>query len=249
MFKPRLATPMMVLGFAALGALPAHAQSLTGNVGSANITAGDSSVEARIGIADNGDAAARVHYQHAFSDGYQFRVIGSFSQPDGQDWDFSALTLENWFQWAEENKDGTGFNGGFRLAYDFVDGGGPDGAEARLTFTDKFADGWEWRANLIGEVETGEGSAGGVDLETRFQVSRGLEFSALGSQDWRLGAELYSEYGNTRDIPGFNQQAHQLGPIVKVEWDNGVFFQTGVRFGLTDGADDSMFKIFLGRDF
>ena len=74
--------------------------------------------------------------------------------------DFRGLTFENWFQWAEEADDASGFNGGIRASYTFVDGGGPDEAQVRLTLTDKFADGWEWRANLIGEVETGEGSEG-----------------------------------------------------------------------------------------
>ena len=231
------------------GALPANAQSLTGNVGSAGVSAGESAVEVRSGINDTGDVAARVHYEHAFSDWYQLRVIGSFSQPDGEDWSFRALTFENWFQWAEEADDNSGFNGGFRLGYAFADGGGPDEARARLTLTDKFADGWEWRVNLIGEVETGKGSAGGVNLETRAQVTQALDFAAFDSQDWRLGAELFSEFGNSRDIPAFDEQAHQIGPVLKVSWDNGVYLQTAVRVGLTEGSDDSMFKLFIGREF
>lgn len=241
-------TPAL-LGLAALASLPAHAQSLTGSVGSANISVGESAIEVRAGLGDNGHAAARFSYEHAFSDWYQLRVIGSFSQSDGQDWDFGALTLENWFQWAEEAQDGTGFNGGLRLAYAFADGDGPDEVALRLTFTDKFAEEWEWRANLIGEVETGDGSEGGVNLEARAQVTRALDLSAFGSQDWRLGAELLSELGNTRDVPSFDQQAHQLGPILKASWDNGVYLQSGVRFGLTDGSDDAMFKVLLGREF
>lgn len=239
----------LFLGLAALGAMPAHAQSLTGNVGSANITAGESAAEVRVGIRNDGDIGARVQYEHAFSDIYQLRVIGTFAQPDSADWEFRGLTFENWFQWAEEADDASGFNGGIRAAYTFVDGGGPDEAQVRLTLTDKFADGWEWRANLIGEVETGEGSEGGVNLESRLQLTRGLDFAALNSEDWRIGAELFSEYGNTRDIPGVDQQAHQIGPVVKVSWDNGIYVQSAVRFGLTDGSDDSMFKLFIGREF
>lgn len=241
--------PPVLLGLLALGALPANAQSLTASVGSADVSAGESAVEVRTGLNDNGDAAARVHYEHAFLDWYKFRVIGSFSQPDGEDWNFRALTFENWLQWAEEADDKTGFNGGFRLAYAFADGGGPDEAQARLNLTDKFADGWEWRANLIGRVETGGGSEGGVNLETRVQLTRALDFAAFDSQDWRLGTELFSEFGNSRDVLSFDEQAHQIGPVLKVSWDNGVFLQTGVRVGLTDGSDDSMFKVFIGREF
>ncbi len=239
----------LILGLAVLGVLPAHAQSLTGNVGSANISAGERSVEVRAGFGDNGDAGARIHYEHAFSGSYQLRVIGSFSQPDSADWDFTGLTFENRFQWAEEADDSSGFNGGLRLAYTFADGKGPDEAHVRLTLTDKFADHWEWRANLIGEIETGNGSEGGVNIESRAQLTRELDIAALNASEWRLGAELFSEFGNSRDIPGFEQQAHQIGPVLKISWDNGVHLQTGARFGLTEGSDDSMFKLFVGREF
>jgi len=227
----------------------ASAQSLTGNVGSAGVTDGERAIEARIGADEDGNAASRVHYDYSFTGWYQFRVVGSFSQPDGEDWDFSALTVENWFQWSEEADDNSGFNGGFRFAYGFADDRGPDEAEVRFTATDKFGDGWEWRGNLIGEMEAGDGSEGGIGIEARAQISRAARFTALGSNDWRLGVEYFSELGNTRDIPDFEDQAHQIGPVAKISWDTGVFVQTGLRFGLTDGSDDAMAKFFIGREF
>jgi hypothetical protein len=241
-------TPLVGLALSALlSASPAAAQSLTGNVGSAGITKGERAVEVRAGFNEAGDAASRLHFDHAFSDWYQLRVIAGFAQPDGEDWDYRGLTFENWFQWREEQRDGAGFNGGLRFAYTFNDGGGPDEAAVRLTVTDRFADGWEWRANLIAEVETGTGSEGGVGLESRAQLTRSL--TSLGAEDTRFGVELFSEYGDTRDIPSFDEQAHQIGPVLKHEWDNGVFLQTAVRFGLTDATDDHMAKLFIGRAF
>ena len=232
-----------------LAATPTYAQSLTGNVGSAGVTDGEQAFEARIGFNDDGDAAGRVHYDYSFNDWYQLRIIGSFSQPDGEDWDYTGITFENWFQWREEADDNSIFNGGLRFAYGFADDGGPDEAEVRFTITDKFADGWEWRTNVIAEIEAGDGSEGGVSLEARGQLSRALDVIALGSEKWRLGMEVFSEFGNSRDIPDFDDQAHQIGPVVKVSWNNGVYLQSAVRFGLTDGSDDTMAKLFLGREF
>lgn len=230
-------------------AMPAFAQSLTGNVGSAGVSEGEQSVEARIGLNSDGDLASRAHYDYGFTSWYQLRVIGAFSQPDGGEFDFTGLTLENWFQWSEEADDDTGFNGGLRFAYTLADDGGPDEAEVRLTATDAFAGDWEWRANLIAEIEAGDGSQGGVFLEARGQLSRGLQASALGSEDWRAGVEIFSEFGNTRDIPGFDEQAHQIGAVVKVSWENGIYAQSAVRTGLSDGSDDTMLKLFVGREF
>lgn len=246
---------MRKAGYALLAAVlvvavsAARAQSLTGNVGSAGINDGERALEVRLGVSDEGDAAARVHYDHAFTDWYQLRTIASFNRDDGAGWDFSALVLENWFHWIEEADDQSGFNGGFRLAYGFNDGGGPDEAEARLTLTDKFAEAWEWRANVIAELETGDGSEGGAELESRLQLTRALAGSAFGSSKWRLGAELFSEYGDTRDLADLDEQAHQIGPVTKAEWKNGVYLQSAVRFGLTDASDDAMFKVFVGREF
>ena len=227
----------------------AWGQSLTGNVGSAGISPGDRSVEVRAGMDDAGNLASRVHYDQALTGWYQVRLIAAFERPDEGDTDFTGLTFENWFQWSEENSDGSGFNGGARFAYTFSDGGGPDEAEFRLTLTDKFASSWEWRANVIAEMETGTGREDGAGLQTRLQLTRAINPAWLGTRDWRFGAEVFSEYGNSEDIPGWNDQAHQAGPVFKAEWENGVFLQTAIRAGLTDGADDWMGKIFVGRAF
>lgn len=239
---------------AMLAALPlmfglAQAQSLTGNVGSAGITPGEQSLETRFGFDDADNWAARVHYDRAISGWYQVRLIAAATRPDGQDWDYDSFTVENWFQWREEASDNTGFNGGLRLSYTLADGNDVDEVELRLTLTDKFARDWEWRANVIGEIEAGDGSDGGVALETRGQLTRAIGLDALASTDWRAGVELFSEYGNSRDIPGLDDQAHQIGPVVKASWDNGLYLQSALRVGLTGGADDMMLKLFVGREF
>lgn len=238
-----------LITLSSLAAFHAEAQSLTGNVGSAGISNGEQAIESRIGMDDDGNAASRVHYDNAFTDWYQLRLIASFSKPEDGDWGFSSATIENWFQWSEEGKDNSGFNGGLRFAYGISDGGGPDEAEIRLTLTDKFLQDWEWRANVIAEAEVGDGSSDGVDLESRFQLSRAVPLSALGSDKWRLGVELFSEYGNSRDILDLDDQAHQIGPVLKIDWQNGVFLQTAFRTGMTDGSDDAMAKLFIGKEF
>lgn len=225
----------------------AQAQSLTGNVGSAGVTRGESSVEARIGINDEGEAGARFHFDHGFTDWYLLRVIAGFEKPEDGDWTYDSLTFENWLQWREEAEDDTGFDGGVRLAYTFIDGGGPDEAEVRLTITDDFAGDWEWRGNLIGEVETGDNSEGGVSVDTWFQLTRALAIPDF--PETRLGVELFSEYGNSRDFAALEDQIHQFGPVLKLEWGEGYYLQTAARFGLTDSTDDGMVKLFIGREF
>lgn len=242
-----LRLPLLLSAFSLPGI--AWSQSLTGNVGSAGITSGDRSIELRTGIDDTGTLASRLHYDQALTGWYQFRVIAAFEKPDGASMEYNGVTLENWLQWSEEGDDGSGLNAGARLSYTVSEGTEPDEAEIRLTLTDRFSEGWEWRANAIGEIETGSGGEEGVGLETRLQLSRATRLNWLASTNWRVGGELFSEYGNTRDIPGLQDQAHQAGPILKTSWDNGVYLQAGLRRGLTRGADDWMGKLFIGREF
>ena len=244
----RVSKLLLLAAFMATASSVSSAQSLTGNVGSANIATGERAAEVRVGLDDEHVARARLHYEQAFTEWYQLRAITSFRKRDGESWDYTGLTLENWFQWASEANDRSGFNGGFRLAYTFADEG-PGEVAVRLSLTDRFADNWEWRANLIAGMETGDGRTTGAELESRLQVSRGMPVSFFGAKSFRVGGELFSKYGNTEDLLGFEQQAHQAGPIVKAEWGNGVYVQVGLRAGLTDGSDDLMTKFFIGREF
>lgn len=240
----------LVAAFCVSGSLPAFAQSLTGNVGSASVTKGERGAEIRVGFDDENNIGSRAHYEQGLTDWYKIRLISAFSQPDGGDFDFRSFTIENRFQWNKEANDNSGFNGGFRLSYSLVDGSGNnDEAEVRFVITDKFADGWEWRTNLIAEMETGSGSQGGAELQTRWQITRAINLNAFGTERWRLGLETFNEFGNTRDIPDFEDQAHQIGPVIKASWDNNIYIQASLRAGVTDGADDAMMKFFIGRDF
>lgn len=227
----------------------AEAQSLTGNVGSANVGGGDRSAEARLGIDETGSAASRLHYEYAFSDWYQLRTIASFRRPDDGEWSYSGLTLENWFQWAEEGANNKGFNGGVRLAYTFTENDRPDTLAVRVTLTDRFASGWEWRANVIAETTLNDRISDSAEIESRFQVTRALTGTPAGTTKWRVGAELFSEFGNAKNLPSIDEQAHQIGPVVKADLPSGVFLQAAVRAGLTPGSDDLMTKFFIGREF
>ncbi len=227
----------------------AKAQSLTGNVGSANIGAGDRAAEARLGVDDAGSAASRFHYEYAFSDWYQLRTIASFRRPEDGEWAYSGLTLENWFQWAEEGGNNEGFNGGVRLAYTFASDDRHDTVALRVTTTDRFAGAWEWRANLIAGSPLNDPGSDGAELESRLQISRALPGTPGGATKWRAGAELFSEFRNAKNLPNLDEQAHQIGPVVKADLPNGVFLQAALRAGLTPDSDDVMAKVFIGREF
>ena len=108
---------------------------------------------------------------------------------------------------------------------------------------------WERRANVIAGAGISDDADSAADLESRLPLIRAFPGAAFAGGSWRFGAEFFSDYANSRDIPGLDQQAHQFGPVLKADWDNGVCLQAGARAGLTDGADGTMMQIFLGRGF
>lgn len=230
-------------------ATPALAQSLTGNVSSPNISAGDRGVESRTGMDNEGNLAGRVHYDQAFSGWYKLRFIGAYSRKDGSSVDFSGVTLENWLQWTEESSDGSGISTGATFSYTLPDGAGPDKSAFGLLLADRFAQKWEWRANASADTEVGGGRKEGVNLGSSFQLTRKLNITQAGSSNWRLGAEMFSKYGTTDDILDLDDQAHQIGPVIDGKWDNGFYLQAALRAGLTEGSDDFMGKVFIGRKF
>lgn len=230
-------------------ATPVWAQSLTGNVSSPKISAGDRGVESRTGIDDEGNMAGRVHYDQAFSGWYKMRLIGAYQRKDGASLDFSGVTFENWLQWTEESSDGSGMNTGATLSYTLSDGAKADKTAFGLLLSDRFAQSWEWRANGSADSEVGGGRKEGVNLGTSFQLTRKLDIVQAGSSNWRLGGEIFSKYGTTDDILDLDDQAHQIGPVIDGKWDNGFYLQAAVRAGLTTGSDDFMGKVFIGRKF
>ena len=62
-------------------------------------------------------------------------------------------------------------------------------------------------------------------------------------------SERFIDCSNTRDFATFDQQAHQIDPVLKAAWENGVYRQSAIRFDLTEGSDIAMVKLFLGREF
>ena len=82
----RVSKLLLLAAFMATASSVSSAQSLTGNVGSANIATGERAAEVRVGLDDEHVARARLHYEQAFTEWYQLRAITSFRKRDGESW-------------------------------------------------------------------------------------------------------------------------------------------------------------------
>lgn len=155
-----------------------------------------------------------------------------------EDAEFSKVVFENKFQLAEPGE--YFVDPGLKVEYAHNLEGGPDEIEAKLLFakkTEMFSHG----LNLKTGREIGEDS----DNDWEFGLSYGLTYEY--SDDIQFGVEWYSSFGDFED--DFDEQEHKVGPVLFAEPLEGVGFETGVLFGVTDATPDATLKAIIEFEF
>ena len=96
---------------------------------------------------------------------------------------------------------------------------------------------------MITGHEFGAESDGGYLLEARAQISRRL------SDRIRLAVDYYGDFNHTEAIGSFDEQEHQLGPLLKWNLRERFTANLGILFGVSDAAADREFRLFLTQAF
>lgn len=239
----------------ALSLSSAHAASPIGNAGTAVANKGEFSYELRMGYQfdednprEDGRFRVRQHIDYGFSDWYAVRIVAEQDRRDGDELDFTGLTIENRFQIFE--KDEHGWDGGVRAIYIFgTSPGDPDEVDVRLIANVPVGDNWSFRHNTILEHEIGDNAADGVLMELRTQMVRDFRPNDSFFSKVSVGVEMFSDLGELNNVGSFDDQNHQIGPVVKANFGKGAYLQFGYRAGLSDDAPDNILKLFLGRKF
>lgn len=232
-------------GAAAGISMSASAQT-TGTVFGPDVNADDREFEYRIaaGYPDSdgkADFAHRIHYQQALNDTLRWRALASWSDGAGADFEFDHVQAELVWQLVERTP------GGYSTALRF-DGRIAEGDdvphEIGVNWTNQWRLNEEWRvrALLLFDRDVGPRSDDDWIMETRASVYRSLD------NGLSVGLESFNEFGGVdAGFGGFDDQAHQLGPVVSGDLVAGVEWSGGVLFGLSDGADDLDFMLRLTR--
>lgn len=234
-------------------ATPAFTASPTSFVSGPNVTAGETSVEGRIGYSLDDEGASvderlqiRQHVDHGFNDLYALRIITAQDDRKGDDLTHDSVTIENRFQ--VFNQDKNGFDGGIRLVYSMrPDHRGADNIAANIIGEKTFENSLQARHNVIIKHDIGAGSDDGISLEVRHQLTKKIALS----DDYtpRIGIEMFNDFGNLRDQSGFSDQDHQIGPVMKGNISENISYETGYRLGFSRAARDHSFKIGIAASF
>ena len=224
---------------------PAVAFANTSTVFSPDVTAGERALEYRTSYVPEDGAspdvfAHRLHYQQAFNDAWRARIIGVQRSVDGRSLEYRYTRLEVQWQYLEDQD--AGWDAGLRFEAQVGDES-PD--RFRIAWTGKvdLDNGWQLRANALVGRQFGTGAASGLQLETRAQVTRKVR------PGMSLGLELFSDLNTTAETGSFDEQEHQLGPVLKASAGNKWSLFAGYLAGISDAADDSDWRFMVIREF
>jgi hypothetical protein len=120
-------------------------------------------------------------------------------------------------------------------------------------------DTWTWELRPIIDKQWGRWY---FALNPAFQKSlhgphsnEGFEFAPSAKVSFDLtkvgagGVEYYSSLGPVSRLASWNDQQHQIMPVLDLSFSPDWEFNLGVGFGLTRSADDLLVKLILGRQF
>jgi hypothetical protein len=155
----------------------------------------------------------------------------------GSDYEFAAVEWENRFQIFEpgERLLDLGLYTAYKVA---LEEDSPDKAEVKLLLA-KNVGSFTHYANLILEKEVGahaeEGTEAGIAWSTRYRYQPWME----------PGFEIHSDFGALSESKPYDEQKHQIGPVVYGALPGGFVYDVGYLFGVSDAAPDGEFKWIL----
>ena len=215
------------------------------SVGSAKVEKGKSALEYRLAGSIDGDDASqdervrsRLHIDHGFTDYYAARLVFSVDRRQGNNLEFANVRLENRFYLFKQQEHG--FDGGFRLLYTHADGDKkPNSAGVRFYQAVKSGS-FETRFNQNFEHQIGEDSDPGLSLELRSQVTYELR------ENFRLGVDMFNDFGNLREQSGYSAHEHAIGPVIKTKI-GAYSLETAYRTGISSASADHSLTFIVSR--
>lgn len=226
-----------------LAAAPAWAQN-TSSVSGSDVKEGTRAFEYRAAFAPENDGqpsafAHRLHYVHAFDGSWQAKVIVTQSERGGAALKTRDVSFEVMHQFLESED-----TGGWDSAIRF-DGrvptadNRPGRARADWLNSIDFGDGWQVRGNVYVGHEIGDLAKDGFTLETREELTHKFDNGV------RIGAQMFNNFNTTAHFGSFDEQRHQLGPVIKGKLSKHLGYNAGVLFGLSGKAPDADFRLFI----
>lgn len=180
----------------------------------------------------------RIHYQHALNEDFRLRVISQFGDT-GNDMQFEYAGAE--LLWHFKKRNAGKWDSALRLDFRNRRGGrqiyGVDWANQW-----KINNKWQARAALLLAWQSGDNTSSGTKVSTRFNALYKMQ------NGHKIGIEMFNSYGRYGDSGNFDDQSHQIGPVLSGKI-NGYKYQLGYLNGVSDSASDHDLRLWIGKSF
>ena len=184
---------------------------------------------------------SRFHVDYGVTDYYAPRLVISTDRRKGGSLQFDTLTFENRFQFLKQKDAPLDF--GIRLGYSLRDGDKKPDRTYLNFYERKDIGAWQFRGNQLFSHDVGEDARDGISAELRLQATYKVKDNV------HLGMESFNNFGNLSEQSGYSSQEHSIGPVLKAGFGDGYGLETGYRAGLSRGALDHSFRVFLSKTF
>jgi len=184
--------------------------------------------------------AQRLHYQQSIDSRFMWRVIAQARKTDRSDLDYDFVQGELFWDLTDAKQP---WQTGFRFDVRIPDEGRPAILGANWMNQLALSDDWNARFNVLTAFEVGSDARDGVLIQTRANLWKSLP------NRYNYGIELFSVYGGTSDIVGFDDDQHAIGPFMTVPLSDRWSMFAGALFALDGDASDSNLRLWITRNF
>lgn len=173
---------------------------------------------------------------YGFTRWWALELAGEFDRAPRASYDgLTTFAIENTFQFTKRGE--YWLDSGLKASYNVAaDSGEPDELDLRLILV-RNQGRFRHTANLGWAQEIGPNSdanpSGEFRWATRYNYSKWIN----------PGLEYYTAVSQLSDIQGFDEERHRIGPALYGKIGDKLSYETGVIFGLSERAEDTVFKL------
>lgn len=220
--------------------------SNTSGVHGPGVNEDDRSMELRIALSpgdEDGQAdnwAYRLHYQHSLNDRVRGRVIVQYR--DRGTLEYEYVRAEMLYNFKKKEADGE-WSSGVRFDVRQRRSDNPELFSMHWTNQWDLDNGIRIRGIVVGSWEFGSDRAfSGTEIETRSSVTKKLDSGLT------VGVEMFNDLGRFGDFGSFNNQGHQIGPMIGGKI-GGFKYEARYLAGVSDGSRDHNFGLRFTKAF
>jgi hypothetical protein len=174
--------------------------------------------------------------KYGISDKFGLGAVFVADDNDANGFEYRTTGLQATYQFGEQNSDSP-VASAVRLDYDYSHGG-QDSDEIGLMFLfghegEKFSYG----------INVGANTELGTDSDDDIKGDLRASMSYLYRPKFQPGLEYFSEIDELDEISSISDASSRLGPVIRGDLIDGLSYEVGYLFGLSDKAPDGTYKL------